>query len=93
MWTGSTDSSGYPKVKMRQRMVQVHRYVYEQFIGPLVDDMTVDHLCDRHRHCVNPDHFEAVTRSENSRRANARRWHDGPVDRSRCDDNPLVTRD
>lgn len=35
-----------------------------------VDD-TDDHLC-WNRICINPDHFENVTRSENTRRRNAR---------------------
>ena len=37
-------------------------------------DPTVDHLCQGHRNCINPTHFEIVSRSENSRRANERRW-------------------
>ena len=83
VWVGSTDSSGYAKVKMRNRTLMTHRYVFEKFIGPL-GDMTVDHLCDRHRLCLNPRHFEAVTRTENSVRANHRRWHGGEVDTSEC---------
>ena len=86
VWTGSVDGSGYPKMKMRSRMVKVHRYMCDRFVAPLPDDMTVDHLCDRHRNCVNPAHMEIVSGSENSRRANARRWHGGEVDRSLCTD-------
>ena len=37
-------------------------------------DPTIDHLCKGHRNCVNVAHFEIVSRSENSRRANERRW-------------------
>ena len=85
VWTGSTDTSGYGKVKMRNRTLIIHRYVYEHFVGslPTTDD-TIDHLCDRHRTCVNPDHFEVVTRSVNSTRANDRRWHSDSPDRSNC---------
>ena len=92
VWTGSVDSSGYAKMKMRQRTIQVHRYVHEVLVGPIPDGLTVDHLCDRHRNCLNPEHFdEPVTRSENSRRANARRWHGGDRGRSQCDYPPLST--
>lgn len=84
VWTGSTDSSGYAKIKMRQRTVQVHRYVWVKAHGEITDDLTIDHLCDRHRNCINPDHMELVTRSENSVRANARRFHGGERDRSAC---------
>jgi hypothetical protein len=77
LWSGSVDSSGYAKIKMRQRTLIVHRYVYEALVGPIPTDMTIDHLCDRHRHCVNPAHFEVVSRTENSVRANARRKAQG----------------
>ena len=83
VWTGSTDFSGYAKTKFKGRTVMTHRYVYEKFVGPL-GDLTVDHLCDRHRLCLNPAHMEAVTRSENSTRANRRRWHEGDPDTSTC---------
>ncbi len=76
VWTGALDRNGYSGVKMKGKRVQVHRYVWEFFNGPLDEDMTIDHLCKGHRNCVNPLHMEPVTRSENSRRANARRWHD-----------------
>lgn len=77
VWTGSTDTSGYAKFKLRGRTVITHRYVYQHFFGEIPDDLTVDHLCDRHRHCVNPAHFELVSRTENSIRANARRKAQG----------------
>ena len=88
VWTGSLDSSGYAKTKIKARMVSVHRYVYEHFYSPL-GEMTVDHLCDRHRNCLNPEHFEAVTRTENSVRANQRRFHGDDPDRTACTPIPL----
>lgn len=89
VWTGSTDSSGYAKFKLRARTVPVHRYVYEFYFEEL-GDLTVDHLCDRHRNCLNPSHFEAVTRTENSVRANKRRFHDDEPDRSLCTNHSTV---
>jgi hypothetical protein len=84
VWTGSSDSSGYAKFKIRNRTVIVHRYVYEALVHPLSTTETIDHLCDRHRTCVNPAHFEPVTRSVNSSRANDRRWHGGERDFTSC---------
>ncbi len=37
------------------------------FKGPIPEGLELDHLC-RVRHCVNPDHLEAVTHRENIRR-------------------------
>lgn len=42
----------------------VHRYLYEQYYGPIPDGMELDHLC-RNRACVRPDHMEPVTHAEN----------------------------
>ena len=83
-WQGST-TDGYAKAKMRGKTFLVHRYVFERANDvTLDDDDTIDHLCDRHRLCVNPDHMEVVSRSTNSQRANRRRWHDSEPDRSAC---------
>jgi hypothetical protein len=45
----------------------VHVVIYEAFVGPIPEGWTVDHLCYVPR-CCNPNHLEAVTRAENSRR-------------------------
>lgn len=45
-----------------------HRVAYALFKGPLPDDsLTIDHTC-RNKACVNPDHLELVTFTENLRR-------------------------
>ena len=75
LWTGALDRSGYGSFKLKGKVRIIHRYVYEHFYGPIGSDLTVDHLCQGHRNCVNPEHFELVDRSTNSTRANARRWH------------------
>lgn len=41
-----------------------HRTAYKVFRGEIPDGLDIDHLC-RVRHCVNPDHLEAVTRRTN----------------------------
>lgn len=81
VWTGSRDSSGYALVKMHGKVTLVHRFVYTRLVGPIEladdDDATLDHLCKPHRVCCNVNHMEIVSRSENSRRANHRRHHEG----------------
>lgn len=46
----------------------VHRIMYETFVGDIPKDYQIDHLC-MNRSCINPDHLEAVTRTENLKRA------------------------
>jgi hypothetical protein len=74
-WAASTDTSGYGKFKLRGTTLIAHRYVWEHFHGPIEADLTVDHLNCPTRRCVNPDHMQLITRSENSRRANATKHH------------------
>ena len=49
------------------KMVKAHRYAYEFCVAQVPDDLELDHLC-RVKHCVNPDHLEAVTHRENTLR-------------------------
>lgn len=56
------------------RNVLAHRYSYELHKGKIPEgwDWTIDHLCNVTK-CVNPDHLEVVTRSENSLRREQRK--------------------
>lgn len=63
-WMGSVNDKGYGYIRVSGRLLRVHRVAYEAFVGPIPDGLQIDHLC-RQRSCVNPEHLEAVTRSEN----------------------------
>lgn len=58
-WTGATSPAGYARLLVNRRNTLAHRWSYEQFVGPIPDGLTIDHLC-RVRSCVNPAHLEPV---------------------------------
>jgi hypothetical protein len=69
-WTAAHTLSGYGVFSLgtHARAVRAHRYIYEATVGPIPEGLTIDHLC-RVADCVNTDHMEIVTASENSIRA------------------------
>lgn len=65
LWTSATNYAGYAHYTLAaKKVVRVHRYLYQQAKGAVPRGLVLDHLC-RKRNCVNPDHLEAVTQSEN----------------------------
>lgn len=80
LWTGDGSPSGYgmfrPVAGGPRHMI--HRWAYEQYVGPIPEGMQIDHTCHtqdtscpggndcQHRRCCNPDHLEPVTASENT---------------------------
>jgi hypothetical protein len=72
VWTGARNNKGYGSISLsKHKTALVHRFIYEQTVGAIPDGLTIDHLC-RNKLCVNVEHLEVVTRSENSLRA----WRD-----------------
>ncbi|MFB8182628.1 HNH endonuclease signature motif containing protein [Streptomyces sp. NPDC055966] len=74
LWiAGINRHTGYGRFGLRHgQMVDAHRYAYEIANGPIPEKHDVHHTCHV-RHCVNPSHLEAVTRSENLRLRKVRR--------------------
>ena len=68
-WQGATER-GYGRVwdSSGQNTARAHRVLWTELVGPIPDDMTIDHLC-HNRACVNPNHLELVSFEENMRRA------------------------
>lgn len=65
-WTACT-GRGYGLFRWEGRMQKAHRTAFVSLAGEVPLGLGLDHLC-RVRHCVNPEHLEPVTRSENLRR-------------------------
>ena len=65
IWLAAIDKDGYGFTRIGKRSaVRAHRISYECCVGPIEDDLVIDHLC-RHRICVNPRHLEAVSNKIN----------------------------
>lgn len=71
IWQGQVAGSGYGQVGFRRGpgdanrySVMAHRVSYMLHVGPIPEDLVLDHLC-RVRTCVNPAHLEPVTNREN----------------------------
>lgn len=66
-WTGPMTWNGYGITRFKGKNTTAHRAFWRFMRGEIPDGMDLDHLC-RNRLCVNTDHLEQVTRSENLRR-------------------------
>jgi hypothetical protein len=64
VWTGAINPKGYGTFNTGETTTTAHRYAYELLVGPVPEEMQLDHIC-RVRACVRPTHLEVVTQSEN----------------------------
>lgn len=73
-WKGRK-RSGYGSIILKGRSYWAHRVSYALFVGPIAEDMVIDHCC-RHRGCCNPAHLLQVTHQENCRAIHRRYTND-----------------
>jgi hypothetical protein len=59
--------NGYGRFEIGGKPQFVHRVMYEIHKGEIPGGLVIDHLCCNTK-CCNPDHLEAVTQTENTRR-------------------------
>lgn len=63
-WTGTREEGGYGRFSERGVLIGAHRWVWEELVGPIPEDMTIDHMC-RNPPCVNPDHLRLMPLADN----------------------------
>jgi hypothetical protein len=103
-WKGFINLQGYGTTSYYgRRGTPAHRAMYMEFVGPIADGFTLDHLCHTrdaecaggpsclHRRCVNPAHLEPVTSEENSSRGVFGRRTHCPAGHAYDGDNLIVT--
>lgn len=66
IWVSSIQN-GYGLIHINGKHRRAHRWLYEFLNGKIPKKLDIDHLCSNRR-CINPNHLEAVTRSENVQR-------------------------
>lgn len=64
LYTGSTDSSGYGKIKIAGKSVGTHKVSYIIHNGDYDQSLEIMHHCDNPL-CINPDHMTPVTHKVN----------------------------
>lgn len=67
IFRGYIHESGYGRLKVGGRLRYAHVVSYEARFGPIPKGLDLDHLCQV-KPCINPDHGEPVTHTENVRR-------------------------
>lgn len=69
LWLGAISKDGYGNFGLDKKTIPAHTFL----VGPAPEGLEWDHVTTRgctHRHCVWPEHLEAVTHVENILRGN-----------------------
>ena len=72
-WVAYLDKDGYGKFNLRGKVVLAHRVTAWQVgLIPSLDSMLeVDHVKCENKKCCNPDHLQAMTKSEHRKKTHA----------------------
>lgn len=72
IWNGGRTVKGYGMISIGGKGRLAHRAIYELLVGDIPEGLVLDHLCCV-KECVNPDHLEPVTITENVLRGHRER--------------------
>lgn len=73
-WTGFINKNGYGVISLNKKSKRAHRISYEVFVGKLIKNMQVNHICNN-RSCINPSHLEQITHAKNGSRERANHYN------------------
>lgn len=68
VWLLCINTDGYAQQFYKGKTTTVHKLYYEMVYGEVPEGFELDHTC-KNRRCVNPEHMEVVTHTENIRRS------------------------
>lgn len=63
-WVGTIKPNGYGTLNHKGTGHHAHRLMYETLVGEIPTDKVIDHIC-RNKSCVNPNHLQVVSQTEN----------------------------
>lgn len=64
LFAGPIDEAGYGRIRVGNRKVRVHNFIFQRGNGPLLPGKLVMHSCDMPC-CWNPDHLSDGTHKDN----------------------------
>jgi len=65
LWNGPLDKDGYGSFFFRGATRRAHRVGWYGAFGEIQDGHVINHTC-RNRNCVNPQHLQSITSTENA---------------------------
>jgi hypothetical protein len=69
IWKASKLKNGYGLFTDENgKTVTAHRWSYHKFVGDIPSGLVIDHIC-RNPSCVNPNHLQAISQSNNIKRS------------------------
>jgi len=66
VWLGNTAPNGYGLIRINGEYMGAHRVAWLAMGNEIPEGKQIDHICCR-KNCVNPQHLQVVTGSENQR--------------------------
>lgn len=60
------NKDGYCYIRKNYKQVRAHRHIYQECFGEIKRGLVVRHKCDV-RNCINPEHLELGTHTDNMR--------------------------